>query len=238
MPGRAIIRIDEEKCNGCGQCILACAEGALKLEDGKARLVSEVYCDGLGACLGECPEGALTIVEREAPAFDPAPRGAERRLQKKPVTACPSAGAMVFERNSGPALETAEPACELGHWPIKLQLLSPAAQFLRGADLVLAADCVPFALPDFHCRFLRGKAVAIGCPKLDDLEAHIERLAELLKRGGVKSLTVVHMEVPCCFGFVHAAREAVARSGVKLLLGEVVISRHGKILERNQKAAG
>jgi Pyruvate/2-oxoacid:ferredoxin oxidoreductase delta subunit len=227
MSSRQIIQIDEEKCNGCGQCILSCAEGALALVDGKAKLVSEVYCDGLGACLGECPEGALTVVEREAPEFDRA--AAEQHLQKPPVRACPSAGAMVFARNFGAAPETAEPASGLGHWPIKLQLLSPAAPFLKGADLILAADCAPFAFPDFHRRFLAGKAVAIGCPKLDDLEAHIDRLAEILKHGGIKSLTVVHMEVPCCFGFVHAAREAAARSGSSIPLQEVVITRQGKI---------
>jgi len=175
-------------------------------------------------------------VEQEAAEFDQA--AVERHLQKKPVLACPSAGARVFERRTGPEPEAMEMVSELGHWPVKLQLLGPGARFLEGADLILAADCVPFAYPDFHRRFLRGRAVAIGCPKLDDLEAHIERLSEILKHGGVKSLTVVHMEVPCCFGFVHAAREAISRSGVKLRLGEVVISRHGEIREEKTGSTG
>jgi Pyruvate/2-oxoacid:ferredoxin oxidoreductase delta subunit len=238
MSSRQIIQIDEAKCNGCGQCIVACAEGALALVEGKARLVSEVYCDGLGACLGECPEGALTVVEREAPEFDPAPRGVGRHLQPKAAPACPSAGAMIFARNPGPDREAVEQESALGHWPVKLQLLGPGAPFLKGADLILTADCVPFALPEFHRQLLRGKAVAIGCPKLDDLEAHIERLSEILKRGGIKSLTVVRMEVPCCFGFVHAAREAAARSGVTLPIGEVVISRQGNILEQKTQEPG
>lgn len=245
MSKRAIIQIDEEKCNGCGQCILACAEGALQLIDGKARLVSETYCDGLGACLGECPTGALTIIEREAPEFDA--EAVDEHLKKlarppephhhahEPVRACPSAAAMHFHRPPTPAAtgaaESTAPVSELGHWPVKLQLLSPAAPFLQNADLVLAADCVPFAFPDFHRRILAGKAVAIGCPKLDDLEAHIHRLAEIIRAAEPRSLTVVHMEVPCCFGFVHAAKEALKRAGSDLELNEVVISRQGQILE-------
>jgi len=242
MPSRQIIQIDEEKCNGCGQCIVSCAEGALALVNGKAKLVSDVYCDGLGACLGECPEGALTIAEREAPEFDQA--AVKRHLHKdpgparKPVRACPSAGALVFERSPGPAPETMEPRSELSHWPIKLQLLGPATPFLKGADLILAADCAPFAFPDFHRRFLRGKAVAIGCPKLDDLAAHLDRLTDILKHSGIKSLTVVHMEVPCCFGFVHAAREALERSGLSIPLEEVVITRQGEIVEQSTRATG
>jgi len=267
MPSRSIIQIDEEKCNGCGECILACAEGALTMVDGKAKLVREVYCDGLGACLGECPTGALTIVEREAEDFDaeevdrhlrqagrelshehdPA-RPGSRQVQAPahahgPVMACPSAGAMQLEREQKSGPEPGELVSELGHWPVKMQLLGPATPFLQGADLILTADCVPFAFPDFHRKLLRGKVVAIGCPKLDDLEAHIERLTEIIRDAGLKSLTVVHMEVPCCFGFVQAAREALTRAGSSLPLQEIVISRHGKILPSktaspNRAAAG
>ena len=261
MRKRQIIKIDEDKCNGCGQCISTCADGALALVYGKAKLVSEVYCDGLGACIGECPEGALTIIEREADEFDveaadqhlkelsretgphPGPNPPAQRPRRSaphlhhPGLACPSASAMRLERGekTDPGTQDAiELKSELGHWPVKLQLLGPRAPFLKGADLILTADCVPFAFPDFHRQLLRGKAVAIGCPKLDDLEAHIERLAEILKHSEVNSLTVVHMEVPCCFGFLHAAKEALERSGANIPLRQVVISRHGDVIEQKE----
>lgn len=262
MSSRQIIQIDEDKCTGCGECIVACAEGALKLVDGKARLVSEVYCDGLGACLGECPEGALTVVEREAPEFDAAAvethlkklgqtlphdhdHGPAKRRAPAPAHAhdhgpgmgCPSASALRFDRQKPAGPDAGELTSELGHWPVKLQLLGPGAPFLKGADLILTADCVPFAFPDFHRQLLRGKAVAIGCPKLDDLDAHIDRLTEIIKHSGLRSLAVVHMEVPCCFGFMHAAQEAIQRAGVSVPLREVVIGRQGTILEQKDVPA-
>jgi Pyruvate/2-oxoacid:ferredoxin oxidoreductase delta subunit len=236
---RQIIEIDEEKCNGCGQCILSCAEGALALVDGKARLVGEVYCDGLGACIGECPEGALKIIEREAEDFDE--KAVEDLLAKQKQSApqeatlacgCPGSMAMSLEKSpsTGPG-SGPEIASTLSHWPIKLQLLGPGAPFLQGADLLLLADCTAAAFPNLHQKLLPGRVVALGCPKLDDLEAHITRLAEILKVAHPRSLTVVHMEVPCCRGFVFAAEEALKRSGVSLPLSRIMISRNGDILE-------
>ena len=235
---RKIIEIDEARCNGCGQCILGCAEGALRLVDGKAKLVGDVFCDGLGACIGECPEGALKIIDRPADEFDE--KAVEVHLGKiekenknNPLPCgCPSSAMMELKKssseNSAPAAGAA--ASQLGHWPIKLQLLGPQAPFLKNADLVLLADCVAVAYPDLHKKILSGKAVAIGCPKLDDIEAHIERLAQIISGARPKSLTVAHMEVPCCSGFLYAATEAIERSGVKIPLRRIIISRSGEVL--------
>jgi ferredoxin len=239
---RKIITIDEAKCNGCGQCILACAEGALKLVNGKAKLVGDIYCDGLGACIGECPEGALKIIERTADDFDE--KKVEELLQKnesqidiKPLACgCPSSAMMEFKNK--PCCENgsadAKQVSHLRHWPVKLQLLGPNAPFLKGADLVLLADCAGIACPELHTRILKNHAIAIGCPKLDNLEAHIERLALILKEAQPKSLKVVHMEVPCCSGFVYAAQQAIERSGVNLPLSHMVIGRQGDILAEEE----
>ncbi|HOO44730.1 MAG TPA: 4Fe-4S binding protein, partial [Deltaproteobacteria bacterium] len=213
---RKIIRIDEEKCDGCGQCILACAEGALALVDGKARLVGEVYCDGIGACIGQCPQGALTVVERQADEFDEeavkkhlrtaAHGGVHSGSEQEDTLACgcPSSVMTTLNRKQPAASNNRdhEAVSELGHWPVKLQLLGPDAAFLKGADLVLLADCAAAAHPDLHSQVLRDHAVAMGCPKLDNLEAHIIRLSEILERAVPRSLTVVHMEVPCCRAFL------------------------------------
>ncbi|MFY9399022.1 MAG: 4Fe-4S binding protein [Desulfomonilia bacterium] len=233
---RKIIQIDEELCNGCGQCIQACAEGALKLVNGKARLVSDVYCDGLGACIGECPTGALTIIEREADAFDE--EAVAKRLeqtapkQQEPALACgcPGTAAMTFtprgdEDDAGPAARSM-----LSHFPVKLQLINPQAPFLKGADLLLMADCCALCYPDVHRRLLKGRAVAMGCPKLDNLDAHVQRLSEIIRYGGIRSLCVVHMEVPCCSGFVRAALMAAKTAGSDIPLSHVVISRRGEVL--------
>lgn len=239
---REIIEIDEEKCTGCGQCILSCAEGALELVDGKAKLVGEIYCDGLGACIGECPEDALKIVEREADDFDE--EAVEELLAKKkkeeaakepapPAGGCPGSAAMALKDRPAETVSSdgASESSELGHWPVKLQLLGPQAPFLRGSDLILLADCVAAAYPNLHRKLLRGHTIAMGCPKLDDLEAHIERLAEILKGAGLKSLTVAHMEVPCCHGFMHAAGQAIKRAGVDIPLRRIIVGRRGEILK-------
>jgi ferredoxin len=234
---RKIIEIDEAKCNGCGQCCLACTEGALKLVDGKAKLMGDIFCDGLGACIGECPEGALKIIDRQADEFDEKAVQAhvnkieEENKNKALPCGCPSAAMM--ELKNIQCEETAPagaPASRLGHWPVKLQLLGPQAPFLKNADLVLLADCVAVAYPDLHGKILSGKAVAIGCPKLDDIEAHIDRLAQILTEALPRSLTVVHMEVPCCSGFLYTATEAIERSGVKIPLKKIIISRRGEVL--------
>ena len=221
---RKIIRIDESKCDGCGQCVKACREGALALVNGKAKLVSETYCDGLGACIGECPQGAITIEEREAAGFDEA---AVAKQQRKPASAAAQAPAPRAQRGcpgSGVSAAFAPtaahrpaagqpPPSQLSHWPVQLRLLNPAAPFLRGANLLLCADCVPFAVPDFHSRYLQGRAVAVSCPKLDDVEETVERLTAIFAEAQPSRVTVLRMEVPCCGGLVMAALKARELAG-------------------------
>ena len=212
---RKIIEIDEEKCDGCGQCVVACEEGALEVIDGKARVVNEVFCDGLGACIGECPQGALTIKEREAPEFNPVAveqhlAQTETREQATPTPrGCLGSAVRQLQRDVA-AVEVSDemPPSRLGHWPVQLMLVPPGAPFLKGADIVVCADCVPFAVPDFHARYLDGKAVLVGCPKLDDLEFYKRKLKEIIAEAQPASLTVLRMEVPCCGGLAHAAVQA------------------------------
>ncbi|HOE71570.1 MAG TPA: 4Fe-4S binding protein [Deltaproteobacteria bacterium] len=241
---RKIIEIDQELCNGCGQCVGACAEGALELIDGKAVLVSDVYCDGLGACIGECPTGALKIIERDAVAFDES--AVERHLERSggvqsaPPLACgcPGTAAVSFEPEGSDDASHARPASALSHFPVKLQLINPQAPFLKGADLLLMADCCALCSPEIHTRLIRNKAVAMGCPKLDDINAHIQRLADIIRHGGIRSLCVVHMEVPCCSGFVRAALAAAKSAGSDIPLRHIVISRRGEILQEGPIEAG
>ncbi len=231
---RKIVRIDEDKCDGCGACIIACAEGALEIIDGKARLISEKYCDGLGGCIGECLQGALIIEERESEEFDE--EAVENHLQAGEQGSdtlpcgCPSTTVTQFERRE--VTETApvdgvEQQSMLSHWPVQLALVPPSAPFLGQADLMLAADCVPFAYPDFHRDYLNGHALLVACPKLDDSVAHRERLTKILRQSTVKSLTVLHMEVPCCFGLVQLASQAVQMSGKDLPFREITIGVKG-----------
>ncbi len=228
---RKIIQIDEERCDGCGLCVPACAEGAIRIVDGKARLVSDRHCDGLGACLGECPQGALHIVEREAEEFDEAPSAAQTQAPHgHSLGGCPSARVVQF----APPERAAQPApalpSTLAHWPVKLRLVPPHAPFLRGADLVLAADCVPFAWAGLHQDILPGRAVVIGCPKFDEPGPALERLTAILRDAGVRSLTVVHMQVPCCHGYLQQAAQALAASGKHIPLQRVEISLDGRVL--------
>ena len=246
---RKIIEIDEERCDGCGQCIDACHEGALALVDGKARLVKDSFCDGLGACIGDCPQGALTIVEREAADFDATAVAAAAAVgattAARPSTAsahghghalagCPGSALRTLEP-SPPAVTTARdhdrpPASCLGHWPVQLMLVPPHAPFLQGADLVVCADCVPFAVADFHARYLAGRAVVVGCPKLDDLGHYAEKLAAMVRAARPRRLTVVRMEVPCCRGITQAAVDAaLASSDHRCPVEEHVVGIRGEI---------
>jgi Pyruvate/2-oxoacid:ferredoxin oxidoreductase delta subunit len=230
---RKVVRIDEEKCTGCGVCIPACVEGALRIVDGKAKLVSDKYCDGLGACLGGCPEDAITIEEREAEEFDDAVVGhhvhQHGHAKETLPCGCPSASVTRLERrevgNGCPGSIRQE--SNLENWPVQLTLVPPGAPFLQGADVVLVADCVPFAYAGFHQDFLREHALLVACPKLDDFQAHSAKLTEILRRSTVKSITVVRMEVPCCSGLTHMAEEAIRLSGKKIPLSEVIIGIKG-----------
>ncbi len=236
---RKLVNINEDLCNGCGACIISCAEGALKIIDGKAKLVSEKYCDGLGNCLS-CPQGAITIDEREAEEFDE--EATKEHLEEhinelRPVETqhgCPGSAVRQFEKPAGKKLvevKTPEAASAslLTHWPVQLALVPPAAPFLKGADLVLTADCVPFADANFHREFLgENKALLVACPKLDDFEAHQQKLSRIFKESGIKSVTVVHMEVPCCSGLVHMVKRAMLETGNIIPFKDVTISVRGE----------
>jgi len=239
MATRKIVKIDEGKCNGCGLCIPNCAEGAIQIIDGKAKLVSDKFCDGLGACLGHCPEDAITVVEREAEEFDE--KAVEAFLHKKHETkpgpqpasfaGCPSSRAMQFQVPK-PRIESGEKRSsvpQLSQWPVQLKLVPINAPYFQDADLLVAADCVPFAYPDFHQDFLKGKAVVVGCPKLDDIQYYKEKLTEIFRTNSIKSVTVPYMEVPCCFGLVKATEDAIAASGKKISFKKVKIGIQGEI---------
>lgn len=240
MAKRQIIKIDEEKCNGCGQCIKGCAEGALQLVDGKARLISELYCDGLGACLGECPTGAISIEEREAAPFDEA---AVKERTKGPKLACGCPGSMeqtftpagqtfAPERKpSAPAGTVAEAPSALSHWPIQLHLINPLSGHFQGSDLLLAADCTAFSVGAFHSQYLANHKLAIACPKLDsNKESYIEKITQLIDEANINTLTVMMMEVPCCGGLLQLALEGAKRAKRKVPVKKVVVSLKGKIL--------
>ncbi len=239
MAIRNIVKIDPTKCNGCGQCVTACAEGAIAIRDGKARLVSEVYCDGLGACLSHCPQGAISVETRQAAAFDEQATQTHLRLEKEQGAqvlpqVCPGLMAQSFAARACAAAQdrpTGEGGGELTHWPIQLKLVSPRAAYLQEADLLVVADCVPFAMGDFHDRFLKGHRVVVGCPKLDDVSFYIDKLASILSANTLRSLTVVHMEVPCCSGLTRIAREAIGRVGTKLPFTDVTVGVQGRVLK-------
>lgn len=246
MVKRKVIEIDEDKCTGCGACVTKCAEGALAIIDGKAKVVNEVFCDGLGACIGECPEDALKIIERDAPEFDEEAvkehlaemdKGkAEEPLGLEPC-GCPSHNPMILKAKSGhghdhghKAHTLADLPPELTNWPIKWRLVSPQMPFFKGADVLLAADCVPFAHRDFHGKFMEGKPVIIGCPKLDDQRGYLDKLTDLFREAAPKSITIVHMEVPCCHGLQRIVDEAVRRSGKNIPVKTTVVGIKGDIL--------
>lgn len=249
MPVRDVISIDQELCDGCGNCVTACAEGAIAIIDGTARLVSDTYCDGLGACLGHCPQGAITIIQREAPAFDEqaVARHLEARATHEPA-ALPGPGLNVLSGLSGggggcpgsrprllePAAVAAAGAdsfSKLRHWPVQLHLVPPTASFFRDADVLLAADCVAFALGDFHHSHLAGRSLAIACPKLDsNQEVYLAKLVVMIDEAEIRSLRVMVMEVPCCGGLVRLVEEALRRARRSLAADCLVVGTGGRIL--------
>jgi len=238
---RNIIRIDEEKCDGCGQCVSGCAEGALAIIDGKARVVADRLCDGLGACIGECPQGALTIIQREADEFDESAVEAHlsRREAAPPLMACgcPSSQIQTFapydpdRDGSGSSLPAGEIPSALTHWPVQIRLIPPTAPFLKQADLLVLADCCAVALPTLHPTLLAGKVVMMGCPKFDDVDLYVQRFAEIFQTAGIRSITAAYMEVPCCSALPRILKKAMETSGIVLPIGEVVITRKGRIAD-------
>ena len=259
---RRIVKIDEEKCDGCGACVPSCAEGAVQVIDGKARLVAENLCDGLGNCLGTCPKGAITIEERPAEAFDKAaveahkhspggtaatPRPSSPAPCGEQPGVCPGAMARTFDDADERSAHTTPPGAattagprksRLRHWPVQLTLLPPQGPMWDGADVLLAADCAAFAMPDFHERLLAGKTLAVACPKLDDAEAYVEKMATVFSQNAVRSVTVARMEVPCCGGLEQIVGKAMERAGKRIPVTTVVLGARGEVLEVRRAEVG
>lgn len=276
---RSIIKIDEEKCTGCGLCIPNCPEGAIQLIDGKARLISDLFCDGLGACIGHCPEDAIIVEEREAEPYDEhkvmenvVKHGMntikahlehlkdhnqmeyyeqavdylnknnieltdeeEKIMEAHKISGCPGSKSMHFD-NKATVVESVEGKrpSQLGHWPIQMHLISPNAPQYQGADLLLAADCTAFSLGDFHKDFLKGKALTIACPKLDEgQEIYVEKLKALIDEAKINTLTVIIMQVPCCGGLLRLAQKAADEAKRKIPIKSIVVSLQGEILQED-----
>jgi len=259
---RDIIRIKEDLCDGCGECISSCAEGALEIVNGKARLKGEILCDGAGACLGHCPTGALTIEKRESEEYDEAAVAASlvTTHHKQPAVVgavgprvmpmaahgggCPGSAMKQWgdrvqvssaeTGNAAPLTAHASEPSRLRQWPVQLMLVPPTAPYFKNADLLITADCVPFAFPDFHERFLKGKALVVGCPKLDDLQHYFDKLTEIFKVNDLKSVEVLKMEVPCCGGIAQATVEARQRAGANFPLTITTLGIRGDLQESYQ----
>ncbi len=231
---RNIIVIDEEKCNGCGLCADACHEGAIGMVNGKAKLLREDYCDGLGDCLPACPVGAITFEEREAAPYD-AQAVQAAQAQKQPLGTphsggCPGSAAKVLRQTSPSSPSETAPASELRQWPVQIKLAAVNAPWLHNAKVLVAADCSAFAYGDFHRRFIRGRVVLVGCPKLDMID-YTEKLTDIFSQNEIKNVTVVRMEVPCCGGIEQAVKEALRRSGKMIPWQVVTLSLDGAILD-------
>lgn len=231
---RRIVKIDDEKCDGCGLCVPACAEAAIKIIDGKARLVSESFCDGLGACLGECPNNAISIVEREAEEFDE--KAVEEYLkslqdQVVSISGCPHS----YQVNQSIRLsdqEACPPERRPLQWPVKIDLVPPKAPFLLNADLLVTADCVPVVYEEFHRDFVGKGVVMLGCPKFGDAERMIQKFVQIFKGNPIKNIRVLRMEVPCCGGLPVLLKRAMARSMVHIPIEETVVGTNGEIISR------
>lgn len=272
---RKIIKIDEEKCTGCGQCIPNCPEGALQVIDGKARLVSDLFCDGLGACVGHCPKGAMTVVEREAEPYDEVsvmanivkagPNTIAAHLAhlkdhgaidyynqavaylkqhnvlipaERKTPACGCANSQVRELSPAatsarsPDFSSPRPSSHLRNWPIQLMLVPVSAPYLKGADLLISADCVGSSHPSFHEALVKGRVLLIACPKLDDAQFYVGKLTEMFRTAKPKSVTVAHMTVPCCYGLVQLVQQAIEDAGAVIPLAEVTIDVDGRVVKQ------
>lgn len=229
---RKIIQIDEAKCNGCGACAAACHEGAIAMVDGKAQLMRDDYCDGLGDCLPACPTGAISFVVREAAAYDEAAVLAAKAKKAQTLPCgCPGTAAKAIHREQAPASLCQAPASQLRQWPVQIKLAPVNAPWFDGADVLVAADCTAYAYGNFHQEFIRGRITLVGCPKLDSVD-YSEKLTEILRNNGIRSITVVRMEVPCCGGIENAVKRALQLSGKSMPCSVVTISTDGRILDR------
>ena len=229
---RKIIKIDEERCNGCGACAAACHEGAIEMINGKARLTREDYCDGLGDCLPACPTGAITFEEREAPAYNEAAvKAAKQKKTAAPLPCgCPGTASRRIERESSCSFPTTPVMSCLSHWPVQIKLVPVNAPYFHGANLLIAADCTAYAYGNFHEEFIRNRVTLIGCPKLDEGD-WAEKLTQIIATNEIKSLTIVRMEVPCCGGIEHAAKRALQASGKFIPWSVVTVTVDGRLLD-------
>jgi NAD-dependent dihydropyrimidine dehydrogenase PreA subunit len=237
---RDILKIDEDLCTGCGECVPNCHEGALQVIDGKVRLVSELMCDGLGACIGHCPEGAITIETREAEKYDEI-RVIEQIKDKgqhhgshhgHTEGGCPGSKERVIEKPSSSASLPESGQSELRQWPVQMHLINPNASYFHGTDLLMAADCVAYSTGGFHSKYLRGKSLAIACPKLDhNTEIYVEKLTSLIDTAKVNTITVMVMEVPCCGGLLQMVKAASARTSRKVPVKQMLVSISGEVLK-------
>lgn len=228
---RKIIKIDEEKCNGCGVCAAACHEGAIEMIDGKARLTREDYCDGLGDCLPACPTNAITFEEREAPAYDEAAvLRAKAELENTPDRGCTGAAAKAIVREESCSVKNVPVVSRLTHWPVQIKLAPVSAPYFNDANLLVAADCTAYAYGHFHEDFMRNRITLIGCPKLDSVDYSL-KLRQIIAMNNIRSLTIVRMEVPCCGGIEFAVKKALQESGKFIPWRVVTISTDGRILE-------
>lgn len=233
MTKRNVIEIDQDICIGCGLCTQACHQGAIQLVNGKAKLMSDSYCDGLGMCLPNCPVDAIKLVEKETQAFDLSRKDFALKKNQAPTGGgCPGSQQKSFASitpKAAPA--SSEPvASQLRQWPVQLNLVSVNAPFLQGANLLIAADCTPFAYGDFHNKFMRGKVTLIGCPKLDNTDVYLEKLTEIFKHNDIQSVSVVRMSVPCCGGITRTVQEAIRQSGAIVPYAEVTVTPEGQLM--------
>ncbi len=231
---RKIIEIDEEKCNGCGLCTLGCAEAALAIVNGKARLVKDIFCDGLGACLGHCPQDALHIIEREAAPFDEEAAMAHAHSTDTASKGCQGSATASFAPDSSPDVSLLPPISQLAHWPVKIRLAPANAPFFDNAHLLILGDCCAIASPNLHQCFLQGKVVLSGCPKFDDRLSYVQKLTAILQENRIASLTVLEMEVPCCSGMHKIVAQARSNATKTIPINRIILSRTGKITEESQ----
>ena len=229
---RKIIKINEEKCNGCGACAAACHEGAIEMINGKAKLTREDYCDGLGDCLPACPVDAITFEEREAPAYNEvAVFESKAKKQGTLPCGCPGTQSKAIQRDDCSCYASSTPSVSmLSQWPVQIKLVPVNAPYFNGANLLIAADCSAYAYGNFHNEFIRNHITLIGCPKLDSVD-YTEKLTAIIANNDIKSVTVTRMEVPCCGGIEHAVRQALQASGKFIPWRVVTISTDGKILD-------